>query len=361
MPRTLNRACSAIRLPVETGASVLCSLVASSGRTRGPKRTWGYWTEQKLSMLAAYLPAFTTASQRAPRTLYLDLFAGEDRNLSRTTGEEISGSPRVALDTVPPFSKVVLFELPAQAARLEAELRSDYPDRDLEVVAGDCNTQLPATLGRLTAQRLNWAPTFVLIDQYAAEVQWSTLRRLSMFRPKTTTKAELWLLFAASMLPRGLSGDDPRAIERFAERITAMYGTEDWRTLIVARRKRLLSGAQLRDELLNLMRWRLEKDLGYRATHSFGMKNTRGIELYNMIFATDHDAGQKIMRHIYGKAAEVRPQMQAEAAAKLQAEKEEESGMVGLFDPIPVARTEEIYVHQPPTEPYQLPADEDSR
>jgi three-Cys-motif partner protein len=64
-------------------------------------------------MLSDYLHAFTTASQRAGRTLYLDLFAGEDRNLSRETGEEISGSPRRALDTTPPFSKVVLFELPA--------------------------------------------------------------------------------------------------------------------------------------------------------------------------------------------------------------------------------------------------------
>ena len=89
------------------------------GGRRSP-RTWGYWTEQKLSMLAAYLPAFTTASQRSPRTLYLDLFAGDNRNLSRTTGEEISGSPRVALNTVPAFAKVILFEMPAQAARLDA-------------------------------------------------------------------------------------------------------------------------------------------------------------------------------------------------------------------------------------------------
>src|SRR5918993_661745 len=104
---------------------------------RQSRRTWGYWTEQKLSMLSDYLPAFTRASQRSPKTLYLDLFAGEDRNLSRTTGEPISGSPRVALDTTPAFSKVVLFELPAQAARLKAQLRADYDGRDFQVVGGD--------------------------------------------------------------------------------------------------------------------------------------------------------------------------------------------------------------------------------
>jgi three-Cys-motif partner protein len=75
---------------------------------RASLRTWDFWTEQKLSMLAAYLPAFTTASQRSPRTLYFDLFAGDHRNLSRRTGEPITGSPRVALNTTPQFSKVIL-------------------------------------------------------------------------------------------------------------------------------------------------------------------------------------------------------------------------------------------------------------
>jgi three-Cys-motif partner protein len=316
---------------------------------------------QKLSMRGDYLHGFTTASSlRSPRTLYLDLFAGEDRNLSRETGEEISGSPKVALDTVPPFTKVVLFELPRQAARLETELRAAYPNRDLEVIPGDCNATLPGTLARLRLEQWNWAPSFALIDQYAAEIQWSTLQRLSEFKAGAKTKTELWLLFAASMLPRGLASEDREAVERFAERISAMYGTDDWRDAYIARQTGLLSGAELRDELLNLMRWRLEKVLGYRVTHSFGMQNTRGRPIYNMIFATDHPAGEKIMDHIYRKAAQAQPQMQAEAAAKLLAQKEEESDSPGLFPPIPKAVPPAArYVHQPPVLPYQLPADEE--
>jgi three-Cys-motif partner protein len=333
-------------------------LPRGEGRRRSPP-TWGYWTEQKLSMLAAYLTAFTTASSRASRTLHLDLFAGEHRNLSRTTGEEISGSPRVALDTAPPFTKVVLFELPAQAARLDAELRMAYPQRDFEVIPGNCNQQLGPVLDRLSRDGWNWAPTFTLLDQLAAEIHWSTLDQLSRFKRAGRPKAELWLLFASSMLPRGLASVDPAAVDRFADRITAMYGTEDWRDAYLARGRGLLTGAELRDELLNLMRWRLEKVLGYRVTHSFGMKNTRGMPLYNMVFATDHQAGERIMNHIYGKAAEVRPQMQAEAAARLQAEKEEKSGKLGLFPPLPKAvKPEELYTHQPPVPPFQLSPDQ---
>ena len=141
-------------------------------------------------MLAAYLERFTTASKRSPRTLYLDLFAGEDRNLSRTTGEEISGSPRVALDTAPPFTKLVFFELPAQAARLEAELRAAYSGRDFEVVPGDCNEQVQPVLERLSRDDWNWAPTFVLVDQQAAEIRWSTLEQLSRFKRTDKPKAQ---------------------------------------------------------------------------------------------------------------------------------------------------------------------------
>ena len=298
-------------------------------RRRRAPRPWGYWTEQKLSMLTAYLTAFTKASLRARRTLYLDLFAGQDRNLSRTTGEEISGSARVALNTEPQFTKVVLFELPAQAAQLEAALREEYAGRDFEVIAGDCNEQLGPVLSRLKRDGWDWAPTFALVDQQAAEIRWSTLELLCAFRREGKPKVELWLLFASSMLPRGLGVEDADAVERFADRITAMYGSEEWRDAYEARRRGLLSPAELRDELLNLMRWRLEKVLGYEVTHYFEMKNTRGMPIYNMVFASDHEAGDKIMKHTYGKAAEVRPQMQAEAAAKGAGKKGRGVGLAG--------------------------------
>lgn len=42
-------------------------------------RWWGFWTEGKLDILSAYLPAFATAgSKKASGALvYLDLFAGQ--------------------------------------------------------------------------------------------------------------------------------------------------------------------------------------------------------------------------------------------------------------------------------------------
>jgi three-Cys-motif partner protein len=320
-------------------------------------RDWGYWTEQKLQMLNDYLPAFTTACKYKARgtTVYLDLFAGEYRNLSRTTGEPISGSPKVALDARPAFTKIMLFELPPHAARLEADLRGDYPDRDFKVWPGDCNTQIDAALAELAACGLQWAPTFAFVDQYAAEVQWTTLEKLAAFKRRTRTKVELWLLFADSMLPRGLKAEDPKAVEDFATRIDAMYGCGDWSEPYLDKQAGLLTPAHLRSEWVNLMRWRLENVLGYGTTHAFQMRNTRGIPIYQMLFATDNDTGNKIMSAIYRKAARQQPEMRAQAVAAMQAKREKEDGYGGLFDPLPktvAADARYEYVHFPPHPPY---------
>ena len=314
-------------------------------------RDWGYWTEHKLDMLGDYLQAFTTASKRAGATIYLDLFAGEPQNLSRSTGEEIQGSPKRALSTRPPFSKVVLFELPTQAAKLESELRAEFPNRDLTVWSGNCNRTIDSALAQLKS--LNYAATFAFVDHYAAEIEWATLEKLAAFKSGRRTKVELWMLFAHSMLPRGLASITPEGVAAFGSRIDAMFGSQDWVPIYQARMNESLDAAGFRRESTNLMRWRIEKVLGYGSTHAFEMKNTRGQPLYSMIFATDSEAGNKIMSDIYGKAALLRPQMQAEAAAIAQARREEETGMLSLFEPLArVLPAGDLYVHEPPTAPY---------
>ncbi|MGH3873520.1 MAG: hypothetical protein ACRDSR_18750 [Pseudonocardiaceae bacterium] len=40
-----------------------------------------------------------------------------------------------------------------------------------------------------------------------------------------------------------------------------------------------------RDELTNLMRWRLEKTLGYGFTHTLRLTNVNGGPLYDMILS----------------------------------------------------------------------------
>jgi three-Cys-motif partner protein len=194
-----------------------------------PPRSWGWWTEQKLDILADYLVAFTRASTRAGKTVYLDLFAGRPDNVSRDRYErEILGSARRALDTRPPLSVLRFFELDATAGRLDAALRAQYPDRvqDFRVVPGDCNATITATLAELAG--FNWAPTFAFLDQQSTEVHWSTIRHLARHKRADKPKTELWLLCASGLLPRGLKIRADAIDTAVADKMTTMFGTDIW-------------------------------------------------------------------------------------------------------------------------------------
>lgn len=86
--------------------------------------------------------------------------------------------------------------------------------------------------------------------------------------------------------------------------------------------------------MVNLLRWQFEKQLGYAHTIRIPMKMANGTDLYDMVFATDHEAGLKIMSYLYQKAAEREPKMKEEA---LQAQ----SGQGALFDVAPPAKVPE--------------------
>jgi hypothetical protein len=92
------------------------------------------------------------------------------------------------------------------------------------------------------------------------------------------------------------------------------------------------------------MRWRVEKALGYRFTHPFELKNTKGNVVYHMIFATDSDAGTRIMSTIYANAAKRLPDMLQEARDRI-------SGQQALDLGVEVGGSDVAYRYEPPWEP----------
>lgn len=282
-------------------------------RDRAP-RPWGYWTEVKLQILGDYLDAFLTACQSQREIVYLDAFAGEGHGLSRVTGEVFQGSALRALDASSHnghrFTRLRYFERESKAAALEARLRADYPDRDIRVYGGDCNTRLRDALDELRDVR--WAPTFAFVDPDGLEVDWRTLEMLAAHKRGSKYKTELWMLFASSAPMRVLGLRKPMTADAAAQ-ITRLFGTTDWRPIHELRRAGALSAEEARDEFVNLMRWRLESDLGYSRTHPLHLKSERGVPLYHMIFATDNKAGDRIMSSIYAAAARTIPDMAREA------------------------------------------------
>jgi len=301
-------------------------------RTAGQRvREWRYWTRNKLEILAGYLPAFNNASKRSQERLYIDLMAGEPVNRDKVSGEVFDGSARLALSASPSFTRLAFCEMPDRASILETDLRHRFPDRSFTVYPGDCNKVIDQVLADLTPWR--WAPTFVFADQQAAEIRWETLVKVAAFR-SGPRKAEVWILMSPTMIAKGVAGTNGSA---FASRVDALYGTSNWRRIQSARDRGLISPDQYRDEMVNLLRWLLEHQLGYQLTARVPMRMPSGMPIYDMLFATDHAVGDKIMTHLYRRAAEREPKMRQEAKAQSWRERDEKTGTMTLFDPEPFA------------------------
>ena len=320
-------------------------------------RTWGFWTRNKLDILSAYLPAFTTASSRKARgtTVYLDLFAGTAEGVERETGQPISNSAQRALNATPAFTRYYLFELPAVAIALQEGLTSQYPARDdYRVVSGDSNDTIDGVLAELRDRRLDWAPTFAFLDPRNLGAKWTTIEKLANFKRRYRNKVELWVLCFSSTIPRILGGEGDTSVG--AEQVTAFYGTDEWQAIKDARDQGALDAAQAREEYVNLYRWRLESVLGYRITHSFEVKNTGGLPLYHLILATDNETGSRIMRSIYDRAASEHEAMRREAAERRRIRRDEDRGRPSLFGAGEMAAGSPgdvaPYVHEAPWRPY---------
>lgn len=291
--------------------------------------TVGPWAREKLDALGAYLNFYTTALKNQGAwlkgTIFVDAFAGAGFAKVRRRGgpateetlltdikpppidaeakEYISGSPRVALDILTPFSRYVFIERdPVRVAELE-RMRDEYGDRRLiDVRQGEASDELDDLLrGDLSraGQR-----AVVFLDPFGMQISWSIIERLA-----ATRQVEVMINFALGMaiqraLPRNaiLSPGWRESHDRF-------FGSPGWYDQVYEERADLLGmkTEKRRDAGARLLAWYRE-----RLKAAFGnvsparlIKNTRGGHLYYLIWAGPHPLGLKGAHHILSKGEKV--------------------------------------------------------
>jgi len=213
----------------------------------------GDWTEEKLDILQKYLWAFTTSLKKRHFTLlYIDAFAGTGyREMpanpsnhgdpsaqflfeEQSTPEAeafFDGSARIAMQTTPPFDRLVFVERSRRRfAQLEAAVL-ESPDRreEVELVNADCNTFLPALCART-----DWRPTraVLFLDPFGMDVEWRTMQAVA-----ATQAIDVWILFPVGVgVNRLLTGRLADMDPKWAERLTAVFGTEEWRDALYKKR-----------------------------------------------------------------------------------------------------------------------------
>lgn len=266
-------------------------------------RAWGFWTEAKLRALGNYLSRFAIASQKASNRVYLDLFAGRVDNYRRdASNRHFFGSTVLALEVDPQFTHLRFFELQAEAEQLERELKDKYDGDDrFKVVKGDCNEKIGIVLEELKDLNLATSPMFAFIDPCALDVHWSTLELLSRFKKRNyngvRNKCEMLILFADPSIQRQYGAGADRSITR-------QYGNDDWKEIAKLRENRIISAEKSRFFYAEKFRHQLENELGYRTTMSLPVKSEANTSVYTLVFATDHEAGRKIMRWVLEDTSE---------------------------------------------------------
>src|SRR5829696_4299636 len=101
------------------------------------------------------------------------------------------------------------------------------------------------------------------------------------------TKVELWVLFPSGGLLRNLALDDRKLLPGHVAKATSLFGSDAWKRIYQARKAQQIDGQEARERYVNLYRWQLEQDLGYRRAHPIEVKDNRDRPIYHLIFATD--------------------------------------------------------------------------
>jgi three-Cys-motif partner protein len=255
------------------------------------------WTESKASLVARYLYYFVLVTKHGT---YIDAFAGRqsDRAMEGWAVEEV-------LKNKPDWLRTYfLFEKSQERAAELERLKSQYPDRKIEVTFGDSNIDLPRLLpiGALREKEAS----FCLLDQRTFECHWATCGHIAAIKP-SGYKVEQFYFLAQGWLDRSLAAIRTAQGAADAEK---WWGRADWLSL------RTLPSAQRAE----LVAERFKGEFGYVEAYPWPIyeRTGGGRIMYYMIHATDHPEAPPLMRRAYEWA--VAPVAEDQAQLELELE-----------------------------------------
>jgi three-Cys-motif partner protein len=253
-----------------------------------PARVAPSWTEEKLMILESYLAAFAGACKKVGGWYALDLFGGPGLNWSETRGCERNGSPIIALEAGPPMAtQLVAAESHRPSFEALSSRTERYGDRtrlfndDANRIIKDMLTDVPSA-----------APAFAFLDPEGSELDWKTVEAVADHkRGHSHTKIEQLILFPTDTGFMRLAPGHP-------DLVTRIFGHEEWQEIFDRRQAEKLSPDEARSEYVRLYGEGLKR-LGYKTVLDRQILKSTGQPMYFLIFATDHDAGERIMDHCF--------------------------------------------------------------
>lgn len=262
-----------------------------------------YWSEVKLDIVRKYLAAYSTImnAQKWPpfSYVYIDGFSGPGVCISRASGEYIPGSPLNALNVQPPFHRYYFIDMDGGRASKLRDLCAVMAN--VEVEEGDCNRILLEKVFPLVRYE-EYRRGVCLLDPYKMDVRWELVEGAGKSR-----SIELFVNFPTMAINRTVLLKDPSRITRAnADRMTAFWGDDSWRSLFYQERVTLFDieeekGASNVD-VVNAYRERLRRVAGFEFVPAgMPMRNRKNTIVYYLLFASHKPVAEKIVRNIFDK------------------------------------------------------------
>ncbi len=260
-------------------------------------RPGGAQTRVKLSICADYFQRFTQASQTARDRIYIDGFAASGMGIDHRTRKEYPGSARLSLEVDPPFTECYFVERDEGRAAHLQELVESYPHA--RVRHGDANVEIPKILAGINPK----APTLAFLDPQGTELHWSSVKALADHkRNRGRYKVELLILFPLQMAVLRLLNFKTGVVKpKHALLLDAMLGAETpWREIVSMRMTEAIGPEETELAFLDAYCDGLHRRLDYEHVLHREVVSDTGRSLYYLVFASDSDVGEKIMRSEFG-------------------------------------------------------------
>ena len=262
----------------------------------------GYWSEIKLDIIADYAKAYSTIfsaeNQSRFTHVYVDAFAGAGVHKSKKTGEEIDGSPVIAVNTQPPFKEYHFIDLNGLKV---ANLRNLFGQRsDINIHEGDCNQiMLEKVLPRILFK--DYRRGLCLLDPYGLHLNWEVIRTIGQMKT-----IDMFLNFPIADMNRNVFWRHSEGVaEDDIARMNAFWGDDTWRTAAYRKEIGLFDDIEEKNDnetVVEAFRERLRKVAGFsNVPEPIPMRNSTGATVYYLFFASPKPVAQSIVTDIFTK------------------------------------------------------------
>jgi len=264
----------------------------------------GIWSEIKLEILRKYAAAYSTilASRETPafEHFYIDGFSGAGTHVSKERGEQIAGSPQIALEIKPPFRRFIFVDLDGDKVVYLRSTVGGHPN--VTILHGDSNRiLLDEVFPQVSYEKYQRA--LCLLDPYGLDLNWEVIRAAG-----ESHAIELFLNFPVMDINRNtLWHEHEKVPSEMRERLTAFWGDETWfdEAYEVDPQARLFGDEEERlkrtnEQVAEAFRQRLRQVAGFSyVPRPLPMRNSRGAVVYYLYFASQKPVAARIVDEIF--------------------------------------------------------------